>query len=95
MNKDYTNKFDEGKPMLGLVPPELIEGVGEILTYGANKYSLNSWQKVEPERYIDAMMRHMCKFLRDPFSIDEESGYTHLKHMACNIAFLMHFYKEK
>ena len=37
------------------------------------------------------MMRHLLHYISDPKSVDEESGYPHLWHAACNMAFLMHF----
>jgi len=87
------HKYDVGKPQLHLVPPSLIEAVGIIRTYGTKKYGdPEGWKRVEPERYTSALMRHLCEFLRDPHSCDAESGYPHLWHMACNIAFLIELY---
>ena len=83
-------KFDDEKPRLDLVPAELIEAVGAVRTYGVKKYGdSDSWKKVEPYRYIAAMMRHLCKYLKDKNSIDSESGLPHLWHLACNVAFLI------
>lgn len=85
-------KHDQGKPRLSLVPPALIEAVGRVRTYGTEKYgSPDNWRTVEPWRYKDALMRHLCEYLRDPDSVDEESGIPHLEHMACNVAFLLEF----
>ena len=84
------HKHDEGKPRLALVPPGIIEAVGVVRTYGTNKYGdPDGWRKVEPERYRDALMRHIVEWLRDPTSVDNESGLPHLWHIACNIAFLI------
>ena len=88
-------KHDGGKLRLDLVPAELIEAVGAVLTHGAEKYGENRWQKVEPKRYRAALMRHLCKWLKNPFGKDEDSGLPHLWHMACNIAFLIVLDKEK
>lgn len=86
------HKHDEGKPRTSLVPPGLIEAVGIVRTFGTNKYGdPDGWRKVEPERYRDAMMRHVVAWLRDPQSVDEESGLPHLWHIATNIAFLIEF----
>ena len=90
------NKYDQGKPQLDLVPPSIIEAVGIIRTYGTEKYgSPDGWKEVEPKRYIAALMRHLCAFLRNPKAKDTESGYPHLWHMACNIAFLCEFYNKE
>jgi hypothetical protein len=83
-------KSDAGKPRLALVPPGLIEAAGAIRTYGTQKYGdPENWRQVEPWRYKDALMRHLCAYLRDPAGVDEESGYPHLWHLACNVAFLI------
>ncbi len=82
-------KHDKGKPRLDLVPPAVIEAIGHIRTYGLGKYKdPDNWKKVEPERYRAALIRHLCQYLRDPQTVDKESGFPHLWHMACNIAFL-------
>lgn len=89
-------KFDSDKPRLDLVPPELIEAVGAVRTYGVKKYGdSDSWKKVEPFRYAAALMRHLCKWLKNPQGVDEESGLPHLWHMACNVAFLIAMSVEK
>lgn len=89
-------KFDEGKPRLSLVPPSLIEAVGAIRTYGTEKYrnDPDGWRQVEPDRYVDALMRHLVEFLKDRNAVDPESGYPHLWHMACNVAFLIEMQQE-
>jgi len=85
----YAYKHDKDKPRLDLVPPAIIEAVGVIRTYGVSKYGENTnWEKVDKSRYKAALMRHLCEYLRNENSVDEESGYPHLWHMACNIAFL-------
>lgn len=87
-------KDTKGKPRLSLVPPSLIESVGEVMTFGADKYYVDSWRSVEPELYRDALMRHLCKYLEYPEAIDEESGFPHLWHIAANVAFLIELEKE-
>lgn len=90
-------KDDAEKPRLSLVPPSLIEAVGIIRTYGMKKYphDPDGWRKVEPERYVDALMRHLVEYLRDRNAADPESGYPHLWHIACNIAFLIELQREE
>ena len=90
-NRDQTYKFDAGKLMLELIPPETYEALGTVLTYGARKYSENSWQNVEPSRYKGALLRHFVEYLKDPSSIDKESGFLHIDHLLCNAMFLSYF----
>ena len=86
---EYEFKFDRDKPKLSLVPSEIIYAIANIRGYGNNKYGdTNGWRKVNWKRYIDAAYRHWLKVVEDPFCIDDESGYPHLWHVACNIAFL-------
>lgn len=89
-NQNDGRKFDQGKLRYGLIPVEATEALAQVLTYGANKYAPNNWQKVEPfkERYTDALYRHLEAW-RAGESVDPESGLSHLAHAMCNIAFLI------
>ena len=88
-------KHDGGKPRLDLVPPEIIEAVGAVMTHGVEKYGEYSYRSVEPKRYRAALMRHICKWLKNPHGIDEDSGLPHLWHIACNVAFLLELDKKE
>lgn len=81
-------KHDGGKLRLSLVPAEAIEAIGAVMTHGAEKYGKDTYKQVEPERYRDALMRHVCKWLKDPHGKDENSGLPHLWHIITNAAFL-------
>lgn len=88
-------KADQGKPHPSWVPVALIEGVMAIREYGNQKYhDPDNWKRVEPERYHQAMLRHILAAWNDPYKRDPESGLLHIQHVACNIAFLLEFYKE-
>lgn len=92
---DQKIKADAGKPRCSLVPSELIRAVARVREYGVNKYGASEcWREVEPERYRDAMYRHLLAYIDDPKSIDDESGLPHLWHLACNAAFLIELEKE-
>lgn len=89
-------KADAGKPQLHLVPTEIINCIARVREFGNKKYKdSNSWKRVEKERYIDAMFRHLLKYVNDNNSVDEESGMPHLWHLACNVAFLCEMEKDK
>lgn len=85
---DQTKKHDAGKPWLFLVPSELVQAVGAVMTFGAEKYGPNTWRGVEIERYQNAMARHFEAYKAAPHGLDEESGLPHLWHLAANVAFL-------
>lgn len=92
LSKTQEAKADAGKAEIRLVPMEIVWAIAWIRMYGNRKYGdPDNWKTVEPERYRDALMRHLLAYISDPKSVDEESGYPHLWHAACNMAFLMHF----
>ena len=95
-NNTVGRKDDQEKNRLDLIEPEFIEGVGEVLTFGAKKYEPNSWQNVPDaeNRYYGAVLRHLMAY-RKGETEDKESHLSHLKHAATNIMFLLHFEEAK
>ena len=88
-DKDQSAKADKGKLELSLVNPQLVKAVAEVRMYGTEKYGdSENWRKVEPKRYVDALYRHLLAYIEGN-EVDEESGLSHLSHMACNISFLL------
>lgn len=88
---DQKAKADGGKAKLSLVPTAIIYAIARIREYGVNKYpdgGPDNWKQVAPERYRDAMFRHLLAYINDPHGVDKESGLPHLWHLACNAAFL-------
>ena len=93
---DQTAKADAGKLQITLVPTRIIEDIAEVRMYGNKKYhDPNNWKQVEIERYRDALCRHLLAYIRDPNSVDEESGIPHYKHMATNMAFICEMEREE
>ena len=89
-------KADQGKPHPSWVPVALIEGVMAVREMGTKKYGdPDNWKQVEPERYHQAMLRHILAAWNDPYKIDPESGLPHIAHVATNIAFLLEMKEEK
>lgn len=89
-------KSDGGKPRPSLVPPALIRGVDAVREFGTARYgSPENWREVEPQRYWDALLRHVLAAWNDWKAVDEESGMPHLWHIACNAAFLMQYMEEE
>ena len=90
MLNDQTAKADAGKLRLTLVPRQIIRDIAKVRMYAVStKYKdPDNWKRVELERYRDAAYRHFLAYLDNPNSVDEESGLSHLSHLATNIAFL-------
>ena len=82
-------KFDSGKLLYSLIPPETSKALAEVLSFGAQKYAPNNWALVEngKQRYLDALYRHLQAY-RFGETVDPESGLHHLAHALTNVAFL-------
>lgn len=88
-------KYDVGKPKYHLVPPRELKQLVQILTFGAEKYGENNWQLCEnPDRYIDALFRHVEAF-RAGQTLDEETRMPHLAHALCCCLFCLYFDNER
>jgi|TARA_R110000868_G_scaffold178785_5_gene418634 hypothetical protein len=89
MSQNEGQKFDREKTRYDLLPPELLEGTAQILTFGANKYGDRNWELgMSWGRPFGALMRHMWAWWRGEAN-DPETGKSHLWHASCCIAFLM------
>lgn len=88
-------KADDEKIEPSLIDVDWYEDTVRVLTFGAKKYSKDNWKKcTEPERYINALERHLLEVKKGNF-IDSESGCSHLAHLSCNAMFLHYFTKNK
>ncbi len=82
-------KFDQDKIRMELIPPELLEAVGTILTFGAKKYDDRNWEKgMNWSRVYGALLRHLNAWASRE-DTDPETGKSHLWHAGCCIAFLI------
>lgn len=87
-NRDQSKKADGQKLRMELIPTSAYIGLGRVLTHGANKYGDNTWQGVEYERYVGALIRHLIAFIDDPNGVDSDSGLKHTEHLLANAVFL-------
>ena len=61
-----------------------------VREHGTARYGdPENWRKVEPERYHQALLRHVLAIWEDPYAVGPESGLPHIAHVATNIAFLL------
>lgn len=92
---EKATRYNAGKPRIGLVPPQIIEGLGHVLTFGAEKYDDDNWKKgLSDENCMSSCMRHLMQFQRGEI-YDSESGIHHLAHAACNLAFILYFHEKQ
>lgn len=81
-------KFDKDKPPMALLDPAFLEGVANVLGFGANKYAAHNWRGgIEYSRLISAAMRHLNAINKGE-NIDPESGLSHAYHLGCCTMFL-------
>lgn len=83
-------KDEEGKTRMELLldMPEQLEKLGEILTFGINKYPTRmGWETRTVDQYRGAIMRHLLKW-RKGERIDPETGLPHILHVAVNCMFI-------
>lgn len=86
-------RANQGKTQWELMPTEALEEVAKVFTYGAQKYDPDNWRKGFPWRSVfGSGMRHMQSWLSGE-DFDEESGLHHLAHAACNMLFLLQYYR--
>lgn len=81
-------KLDAGKNRLGLVLggfSRALQAVGEVGTYGANKYTDNGWVAVPNgvDRYTDALLRHLLRE-QEGEQNDSDTALRHAAHAAWN-----------
>jgi hypothetical protein len=90
MNKGI--KYDNYKPDYSLIPPNALDDVARVLTYGATKYDRDNWKELEnlDDRYFAAAQRHLWA-LRKGETHDDETGVHHGAHAICCMMFLIEF----
>lgn len=88
-------KHDQGKLRYDLIPPESIEGLTRILTFGAQKYGDRNWESgIHFSRVFAALQRHLWAWWGGE-ERDSETNESHLHHAACCIAFLQTFVERQ
>jgi len=94
-SKEAGVKHDAKKTRYELLPPELLEAVAQILTFGAEKYTDRNWEKgISYGRVFGALMRHLWDWWARK-GLDAETGKSHLWHAGCCIAFLIAYEMRK
>lgn len=88
-------KFDDGKSRIDLIDAEFLEGLGNVLKFGASKYGAHNWRGgLHFSRLIGACYRHLGAINRNE-ELDPESGLPHVYHLACSVMFLSWMMKYK
>ncbi len=96
MNTQTTGlKFDQGKAPMSLLDRPFLEGVANVLAFGARKYDREQWRAgFNWTRLTDAAMRHLLAFI-DGEDLDSESGQSHIFHAGCCLMFLARMIQDR
>jgi hypothetical protein len=88
-------KDDGGKIRYDLIPPEALEELARVYTFGARKYADRNWEKgLSFSRIFGAMMRHAWAWFRGEDN-DPEHGLNHMSSVAWGAFSLMTYQKRK
>lgn len=90
-----TSHYSTGKSGIDQIPPFIWFMVGDVFTYGENKYARDNWKKgTYWHEFIGSTLRHFLNFCRGEW-LDKESGHPHLAHCIVNIMFLIYYHENK
>lgn len=89
------SRANTGKLRYSMVDPLFLTELTKVLEFGAQKYDRDNWKKgLKYQSVIDSVERHLIAF-RNNEDVDDESGCLHLAHAACNLMFLINYFKRK
>lgn len=88
-------KNDQEKAPTQLLPWPALEGVANVLGFGAKKYAPWNWyQGIAYSRCLGAAIRHIFQFLSGEDD-DPETGLSHIDHAIAELMFVSTFVKER
>lgn len=95
MTHQQGTKLDQGKVPLDLLDSEALEGLANVLAFGAKKYAAHNWRcGLSYSRLVAALLRHTFAILRGE-RIDPESNLPHIDHVGCCWMFLSNMMKTR
>lgn len=98
MNREQGIKQDSGKPRWELVPMKALEGIALVMQdaiepteqFPNGRYEKHSWQKVDPRRYLAALVRHVAE-LQNGQEYTEDTKMRVIDAVLTNAMFLSWF----
>jgi len=88
-------KYDQEKIRLELLSGSWINGVGQVLTFGAKKYAAHNWRAgLARSRLLGAALRHIFAYLGGE-DCDPETQLLHLYHASCCLMFASELHYTK
>jgi len=91
--KEAGLRYNEGKLRYDLLEPYALEQLVKVFTKGAEKYAPRNWEKgMKWSTVIASLKRHTAAFEKGE-DFDEESGISHMAHVAWNAMALVSYMK--
>ena len=79
MKKQEGLRYNEGKLRLDLITPQIIKGIGDVLTKGAEKYADRNWELgMSWSKVIASLKRHLLAIEKGE-DYDKETGLLHVR----------------
>lgn len=80
-------RYNAGKTLMELIPPEWEYALADVTTQGSKKYEKRNWERgMDWSIMVGCMKRHLTKFLvgerYDGDEFDKEAGTTGCHHLA-------------
>lgn len=92
--KEEGTKHDQEKVRLDLLPVDVLEGAGKVLTVGVSKYEERNWEKgMKWSRVYRALLSHLWAFWRGE-EFDPETQLPHIDHVVTNAMFLARYWRS-
>lgn len=90
----YNNTAEDGKvkPLVQNIPSDVLLQVGEVMAFGAKKYSQTKWldEPTTPKKRLGSALRHIYHHLAGE-KHDPESGLLHLNHAITQLLMAAHY----
>ncbi len=77
-----------------MLDPDFIEEMARVMMFGEKKYTRDNWRLgADYSSILDGMGRHINKRIKGE-KLDDESGLSHMAHLACRAMFLYYYEKH-
>lgn len=100
-------RYNDGKPAMGYLPLDLLDGTASVMEYGAQKYEPENYRRGYTNLYspLSSLIRHVSEVQRAVATedadgekghlLDSESDLAHIHHVITSALLLIHSMRLK